>query len=246
MKIIKSRYFTIKLLPIHLENQFIPIMNAKIKIHLADDHQVLIDGMLAVLKTQPDYEVVGFSLNGENLVERVAQNDAHILIMDINMPEKDGIQVLREFNEKGFTCKVIILSSYDDPKLIKEVIKLGASGYLTKQCAGENIMDAINSVVLGQQYFSAAIKDKIFDTFTDNNHEKAHNDEQIISSITDRELEILNYICEERSGKDIGEILKISPNTVETHRKNLMKKINVKSTVGLVLFATKHNLVNYS
>lgn len=221
-------------------------MNAKIKIHLADDHQVLIDGMLAVLKTQPDYEVVGFSLNGENLVERVAQNDAHILIMDINMPEKDGIQVLREFNEKGFTCKVIILSSYDDPKLIKEVIKLGASGYLTKQCAGENIMDAINSVVLGQQYFSAAIKDKIFDTFTDNNHEKAHNDEQIISSITDRELEILNYICEERSGKDIGEILKISPNTVETHRKNLMKKINVKSTVGLVLFATKHNLVNYS
>ncbi|RXR19059.1 response regulator transcription factor [Flavobacterium amnicola] len=221
-------------------------MNTKIKIHLADDHQVLIDGMLAVLKTQPDYEVVGFSLNGENLVERVAQNDAHILIMDINMPEKDGIQVLREFNEKGFTCKVIILSSYDDPKLIKEVIKLGASGYLTKQCAGENIMDAINSVVLGQQYFSAAIKDKIFDTFTDNNHEKALNDEQIISSITDRELEILNYICEERSGKDIGQILKISPNTVETHRKNLMKKINVKSTVGLVLFATKHNLVNYS
>lgn len=221
-------------------------MNTKIKIHLADDHQVLIDGMLAVLKTQPDYEVVGFSLNGENLVERVAQNDAHILIMDINMPEKDGIQVLREFNEKGFTCKVIILSSYDDPKLIKEVIKLGASGYLTKQCAGENIMDAINSVVLGQQYFSAAIKDKIFDTFTDNNQEKVLNDEQIISSITDRELEILNYICEERSGKDIGEILKISPNTVETHRKNLMKKINVKSTVGLVLFATKHNLVNYS
>jgi DNA-binding NarL/FixJ family response regulator len=221
-------------------------MNTKIKIHLADDHQVLIDGMLAVLKTQSDYEVVGFSLNGENLVDRVAQNDAHILIMDINMPEKDGIQVLREFNEKGFTCKVIILSSYDDPKLIKEVIKLGASGYLTKQCAGENIMDAINSVVLGQQYFSAAIKDKIFDTFTDNNNEKALNDEQIISSITDRELEILNYICEERSGKDIGQILKISPNTVETHRKNLMKKINVKSTVGLVLFATKHNLVNYS
>lgn len=221
-------------------------MNTKIKIHLADDHQVLIDGMLAVLKTQPDYEVVGFSLNGENLVERVAQNDAHILIMDINMPEKDGIQVLREFNEKGFTCKVIILSSYDDPKLIKEVIKLGASGYLTKQCAGENIMDAINSVVLGQQYFSAAIKDKIFDSFTDNNQEKALNDEQIISSITDRELEILNYICEERSGKDIGEILKISPNTVETHRKNLMKKLSVKSTVGLVLFATKHNLVNYS
>lgn len=219
-------------------------METKIRIHLADDHQVLIDGMLAVLKTASNYEVVGFSLNGENVVDRVAENDAHILIMDINMPEKDGIQVLREFNEKGFTCKVIILSSYDDPKLIKEVIKLGASGYLTKQCAGENIMDAINTVVLGQQYFSAAIKDKIFDIYTDNLQEGALKIEDLIASITDRELEILYYICEEKSGKDISEILKISPNTVETHRKNLMKKLNVKSTVGLVLFATKHNLLN--
>ena len=219
-------------------------METKIRIHLADDHQVLIDGMLAVLKTESNYEVVGFSLNGDNVVDRVAENDAHILIMDINMPEKDGIQVLREFNEKGFTCKVIILSSYDDPKLIKEVIKLGASGYLTKQCAGENIMDAINTVVLGQQYFSAAIKDKIFEIYTDNLQEGSVKIEDLIASITDRELEILSYICEEKSGKDISEILKISPNTVETHRKNLMKKLNVKSTVGLVLFATKHNLLN--
>lgn len=218
-------------------------MDTKIKIHLADDHQVLIDGMLAVLRTNPNYEVVGFSLNGENLVERVARNDAHILVMDINMPEKDGIQVLREFNEKGFTCKVIILSSYDDPKLIQEVIKLGASGYLTKQCAGEHIMEAINTVVLGQQYFSDIVKDKIFELLTEVKQSNTLTTEEIIATITDRELEILNYICEEKSGKDISEILQISPNTVETHRKNLMKKLNVKSTVGLVMFATKNNLL---
>lgn len=218
-------------------------METKIRVHLADDHQVLIDGMLAVLKTNPYFEVVGFSLNGENLVERVARNDAHVLVMDINMPEKDGIQVLREFNEKGFTCKVIILSSYDDAKLIKEVIKLGASGYLTKQCAGENIVDAIITVASGEQYFSSTIKDKIFNIFTENTVNEPKNIEQVIDSITDRELEILNFICHEKSGKDISEVLNISPNTVETHRKNLMKKLNVKSTVGLVLFATKHNLI---
>ncbi|ELM3650711.1 response regulator transcription factor [Flavobacterium psychrophilum] len=139
-------------------------MENKIKIHLADDHQVLIDGLLAVLKTNSDFEVVGFSLNGEGLVNKIARNKADILIMDINMPEKDGIQVLREMNELGFTCKVIILSSYDDSKLIKEVIKLGASGYLTKQCAGESIIDAIKTVAYGNQYFSDAIKDKIFNT----------------------------------------------------------------------------------
>ena len=219
-------------------------MDTKIKIHLADDHQVLIDGLLAVLRTNPIFEVVGFSLNGDGLVERVAQNDAHILVMDINMPEKDGIQVLREFNEKGFTCKVIVLSSYDDPKLIKEVIKLGASGYLTKQSAGESILDAIMTVAQGSQYFSANIKDKIFDIFTENNNRETLRIEDVISNITTRELEILGYICEEKSGKDIGELLNISPNTVETHRKNLMKKLKVKSSVGLVLFATKHNLIN--
>lgn len=218
-------------------------MEDKIKIHLADDHQVLIDGMLAVLKTNSNFEVVGFSLNGENLVERVAKNQADILVMDINMPEKDGIQVLREFNETGFTCKVIILSSYDDAKLIKEVIKLGASGYLTKQCAGENIIDAITTVANGEQYFSSTIKDKIFNIFTENTQNQVLDVEEVISNITTRELEILNFICQEKSGKDISEILSISPNTVETHRKNLMKKLKVKSSVGLVLFATKHHLI---
>lgn len=221
-------------------------METKIKIHLADDHQVLIDGLLAVLKTNPLFEVVGFSLDGEGLVEKVAENDAHVLIMDINMPEKDGIQVLREFSEKGFTCKVIILSSYDDPKLIKEVIKLGASGYLTKQSAGESILDAIMTVYQGKQYFSSNIKDKIFDIFTENNHRETLKAEDVIANITTRELEILGYICEEKSGRDIGELLNISPNTVETHRKNLMKKLKVKSSVGLVLFATKHNLINFN
>ncbi len=220
-------------------------MENKIKIHLADDHQVLIDGILAVLKTNSDFEVVGFSLNGEGLLDRVIRNKADVLVMDINMPEKDGIQVLREMNEAGFPCKVIILSSYDDAKLIKEVIKLGASGYLTKQCAGENIVDAINTVAYGNQYFSDVIKDKIFNLYTGNSNQQNQvlNTEDLISSITGRELEILNFICHEKSGRDIGEMLNISVNTVETHRKNLMKKLNVKSSIGLVVFATKHNLI---
>ena len=218
-------------------------MENKIRIHLADDHQVLIDGILAVLKINPNFEVVGFSLNGENLVEKVAKDNSDVLVMDINMPEKDGIQVLREFNEKGFTCKVIVLSSYDDVKLIKEVIKLGASGYLTKQCAGENIIDAISTVAQGNQYFSSSVKDKIFNALTGNTQNQPYDINEVISSITSRELEILSLITNEKSGKEISEILFISTNTVETHRKNLMKKINVKSSIGLVLFATKHNLI---
>lgn len=218
-------------------------MQEVIKIHLADDHQVLIDGILAVLKTNEKFKVVGFSLNGVGLYDAVIDNQSDILVMDINMPEKDGIQVLKEFKEKGFPCKVIVLSSYDEAKLIKEVIKLGACGYLTKQCAGENIIDAILTVSQGNNYYSNSVKEIILDNMTDLIETKDLNNEQVISSITDRELEILNLISQEKSGKYISEKLHISPNTVETHRKNLMKKLNVKSSIGLVLFATKNNLI---
>lgn len=218
-------------------------MPKKIRIYLADDHQVLIDGILAVLKTNTKFEVVGYSLNGMNLVDTVHQKKADILIMDINMPQKDGIEVLKEFSDKGFSCKVIVLSSYDDFKLIKEVLKLGASGYLSKQCAGDSIIEAIESVAAGQDYFSKNIQEKIFSSLTGNTS-ASENYEITNTMLTDRELEILKLISMEYSGKEIGEELFISANTVETHRKNLIKKLNVKNTIGLVKYAIKHNLIN--
>mgnify|MGYP003515004821 FL=1 len=218
-------------------------MDSKIKIHLADDHKVLIDGMLSMLKTNSSFEVVGFSLNGENLYEEIQNNKADILVMDINMPIKDGIDVLREFSVKGFCCKVIILSSYDDVKIIKEVLKLGASGYLSKQSAGENIIEAINVVASGEEFFSQRIRDRIFQPFSNIPQQSDINEAMPLSSITDRELEILRLITLEYSGTQIGDELNISTNTVETHRKNLIKKLNVKSTIGLVKYALKHNII---
>jgi len=219
-------------------------MDTKIRIYLADDHQVLIDGMLSMLKTNPKFEVAGYSLNGENLVEDVKINKADVLVMDINMPKKDGIEVLREFATKGFSCKVIILSSYDDVKIIKEVLKLGANGYLSKQSAGENIIEAINAVANGEEYFSQSIRDRIFESFSKIPQQSYINEAMPLSSITERELEVLKLITMEYSGTQIGEELNISTNTVETHRKNLIKKLNVKTTIGLVKYALKHNLIN--
>lgn len=220
-------------------------MSEKIRIYLADDHQILIDGLVAVLKTNKKFEVVGYSLSGENLAEEVSGKNIDILLMDINMPKKDGIEVLKEFNKKGFPCSVIIFSSYDDIKLIKEVLQLGAKGYLTKQSAGENIIEAINTVYSGEEYYSKSVREKIFLSFTGNPKPESNSFNLITpDSITDRELEILKLISLEYSGKEISEALYISVNTVETHRKNLLKKLNVKGTVGLVKFALKHNLIN--
>ncbi|MDR7372160.1 response regulator transcription factor [Flavobacterium aquidurense] len=218
-------------------------MNHKIKIHLADDHQVLIDGLTTLLQTVPNFEVVGNSLDGTNVYNDILKNQADILVLDISMPQKDGIKVLQKFNENENSCKVIILSSYDDLKIIKEVMKLGAKGYLTKKCAGENIIEAIEAVHKGQEYFSNAVREKIFNTFTDNNPKLNKNIYIENPVLSPREIEIITLISLEYSGKEISEQLFISTNTVETHRKNIMKKLQTKNTIGLVKYALKNNLI---
>ncbi|MCI9846723.1 response regulator [Flavobacterium pectinovorum] len=219
-------------------------MTHKIRIHLADDHLVLIDGLINLLSTVSEFEIVGSSSNGLNIFDEVTANNAHILVLDLSMPEKDGIEVLKEFQQKGYPCKVIILSSYDDLKIIREVMNLGASGYLTKKCAGENIIEAIEVVNEGQEYFCNSVREKIFNTFTENNPKL--NKKNIVpenSILTCRELEIVTLISLEYSGKEISEQLFISTNTVETHRKNIMKKLQTKNTIGLVKYAIKNNLI---
>ncbi len=228
---------------INLHFQIQIIMIPKIRIHLADDHQVLIDGLSNLLQTVSNFEVAGTSLDGTTVYDDVVEDNANVLILDISMPKKDGIETLKEFNEKQLPCKVIILSSYDDLKIIKEVMKLGAKGYLTKNCAGENIIEAVEAVYQGQEYFSDAVREKIFNSFMDSpklNH-NAITENPILSP---REIEIIILIALEYSGKEISEKLFISSHTVETHRKNIMKKLNIKSTIGLVKYALKNNLIN--
>jgi DNA-binding NarL/FixJ family response regulator len=220
-------------------------MTNKIRIHLADDHQILIDGISTLLHTIPNFEIVGSSLSGVTLFDDVTTNKSDILILDINMPEKDGIEVVKEFSEKGFPCKVIILSSYDDLKLIKEVMKLGASGYLTKKCAGENIAEAIEAVSRGEEYFCKQVRQKIFNTATKDNPKLNRYEPNLNSILTGRELEIIILIALEYSGKEISEQLYITTNTVETHRKNIMKKLDAKNTIGIVKYALKNNLIKH-
>jgi DNA-binding NarL/FixJ family response regulator len=218
-------------------------MTEKIRIHLADDHQVLIDGMRTLLNTVDDFEFVGFSLNGSTLFEEIITNKTDVLVLDISMPQKDGIEVLKEFKEKGFPCKVIILSSYDELKLIKEVMKLGASGYLTKQCAAEHIIEAIHFVNKGEEYFCNIVREKIFNTATRDNIKVNKYNPTVSELLTEREIEVITLIALEYSGKEISEFLFISNNTVETHRKNIMKKLKAKNTISLVKYAIKNKLI---
>lgn len=212
----------------------------KIRVHIADDHRVLIDGIIAVLKTENEIEVVGSSLNGKEVLDWYKSNTSDVLILDINMPEVDGVKVLQEFEKRDFQPLIIVLSSYDDVKMVKEVVKIGAKGFLAKKCAGEQIAQAIKTVYSGENYFSKSIQSKIISSFS---NQKGNQKEIFLKPLTEREKEVLVLITKEFNTREIAESLFISVNTVETHRKNLIKKLQVKNVVGLALYAQKNNLV---
>ena len=219
-------------------------MEDKIIVHIADDHQILIDGVKAVLNLEPNIEVPGFSLNGIEVIDWFKENDADVLILDINMPEMDGIEVLKQLRKNSVNCEVIVLSSYDDIKLVKEVLQMGAKGFVPKKSAGEHIVNAVKKVATGQQYFTDDIKEKMMQTLLNGqSKDDGSQDGVLISSLTKREVQVLKLVAQQYSTREIANELHISESTVETHRKNLMKKVKVKNSVGLAIFALKNEVI---
>ncbi len=219
-------------------------LDDKITVHIADDHQILIDGVMAVLGLERNIEVVGYSLNGEQVLDWFQEHSADVLVLDINMPILDGLEVLKKFQELEDVPKIIILSSYDDIKLIKEVLGMGALGFVPKKSAGEHIVKAIRNVFNGEQYFSDEVKEKMMKTLMGKPmHDSGSTEGMLINSLTRREYQILKLIAQQYTTREIGDTLGISESTVETHRKNLIKKVNVKNSVGLAIFAMKNEIV---
>ena len=204
----------------------------------------MIDGVKAVLKIEPNIEVIGFSLNGMEVVSWFQENEADVLILDINMPELDGIEVLKRLKDFKKRPEIIVLSSYDDVKLVKEVLQMGAKGFVPKKSAGEHIVNAVNKVSEGNQYFTDDVKEKMMQTLLNGQvKNEGSQDGVLISSLTKREVQVLKLVAQQYSTREIGEELHISESTVETHRKNLMKKVKVKNSVGLAIFALKNEVI---
>ena len=219
-------------------------MKEKIQVHIADDHKILIEGIVAVINTEDDIEIEGYSLNGKEVIDWAEDHSADILILDINMPIYDGIEVLKFFKIKKWNQKVIILSSYDDVKLVQEMINLGANGFLSKDSAGQHIVEAIRTVHEGEQYFSDTIKNNLLKLYTGKNVRPGQRPQSTIAnSLTDRETEVLKLISQEYSSPEIAQILNISQSTVDTYRKSLLKKTNVKNAVGLAMYAVKNKII---
>ena len=218
-------------------------MNDQINIILVDDHKILLDGLEALLSINDTFSVIGKYTSGIDLINTMGYSEADVIIMDINMADADGLEVLRRINQLGYQGKCILLSSYDDLKLVNEAITLGACGYVTKASATEFLEEAIEYVLIGDQYFSPDVKDKILSSFGNKKVEETTNEPGLLRLLTDRELEVLVLIAQQMTSDEIAKKLYIAKSTVDTHRKNLITKLNVKNSVGLGLFAKKFELV---
>tara|TARA_B110000046_G_scaffold167334_1_gene184914 strand:+ start:10626 stop:11291 length:666 start_codon:yes stop_codon:yes gene_type:complete len=221
-------------------------MKKKIYVHIADDHKILIEGIIAVINTDKDIEISGYSLTGKEVVDWYGEkrNKADVLILDITMPLLDGFEVLQHFNKNGIKQNVIILSSYDDIKIVQEMLSLGCKGYITKNNAGEHIIDAIKAVAIGEQYFSSDIQNILLKSFAGQQVPIGDSPSKFMTdTLTERELDVLRLITKQFNSPEIADILSLGISTIETHRKNLLRKLKAKNSVGLAMYAVKNNIV---
>jgi DNA-binding NarL/FixJ family response regulator len=212
----------------------------KIKLVVADDHHILLDGLKALLQKQKDIEIAGLYDNGNSLFDELAKTLPDVALVDINMPGMSGDVLTRKIKEFFPSVYVIILSMFDDPTHIMEMIEAGVSGYLLKNVNDKELLDAIRTVAEGKMYFSSEVSEKIT-TMVINQQRKLSQPEE--PKLTDRELEILKLIAKEYSNAQIAETLFISERTVETHRKNMLRKTNNKTIVGLMKYAMERQLI---
>jgi len=212
-------------------------MSDKIKIIILDDHQMLIDGLKALLKTDKKIEVVGETTSASAAMEMAKKNSPDIILTDINMPEMSGIEFTQLLKKELPQVKVIALSMFGEKSTISDMLQAGASGYILKNTGKEELINAIEKVAAGGMFFSDEVSAEMMKAMST----QVQQQEKI--NFTEREKEIIKLITQEYSNAAIGEKLFISERTVETHRKNIFRKANTKTVVGLVKFAIEHQLI---
>ena len=211
-----------------------------ITVFLVDDHTIVRDGLRLLLETEPDIEVIGHAANGTDALSEVAQGCPDVLIMDIAMPELNGIEATRRIREICPFAQVIILSMYSTSEHIFQALQAGALGYVLKESAGAELVDAVRAVHDGQRHLSRQVSDKIIhDYIYEHAALEAHSP---IARLSPREREILQFVAEGKSSTAIGEALTLSSKTVDTYRSRLMKKLGVTDVPSLVRFAIQHGL----
>jgi DNA-binding NarL/FixJ family response regulator len=214
----------------------------KISVLLADDHTIVRQGLRSLLALEPDIEVVAEAEDGRQAVRLAKQLEPGVVVMDIAMPQLNGLEATRQIIKEKISAKVLILSSYSDDELIQQLTEAGATGYLIKQTAANDLISAIREVHKGNAFYSPTISKRLFDYYRQSTLEgkpvKMHSEQ-----FTSLEREVLQLVAEGRVNKQIAAELCISAKTVEKHRQQVMDKLDIHDVAGLTRYAIAHGII---
>ncbi|MEI6211459.1 MAG: response regulator transcription factor [bacterium] len=213
-----------------------------VRLVLADDHEILREGLKALLASEPDMTVVGEASSGTAILELARKTGAHIVVMDVAMPDLNGIEATRKILKAGAGIKVVALSGHSNEEFVREMLKAGASAYVLKSRAYEELVRAIREVMKGKKYLSPEIARGVVDAFVEMSSSRSANPAFVV--LTDREREALQLITEGKSTKEVADALGVSVKTIETHRHNIMEKLNLHSVAELTKYAIREGLTS--
>jgi len=211
-----------------------------IKILIADDHQLFREGLMTLLSGALNIEIVAQAENGKQTIEKAKTLSPDIILMDIGMPIINGIEATGILQTEAPKTKVIALTMHSEKHFIKGMLEAGACGYLFKNCAYDELIDAINTVYAGKKYLSDDITEFIIHDYIEKPKNKQEDDPQLSA----REMEILKLIADGKTSREISELLFVSIKTIGTHKQNILNKLNMNSTADLVKYAIKKGLIS--
>ncbi|HOA25633.1 MAG: response regulator transcription factor [Aggregatilineales bacterium] len=214
----------------------------KIRVVLADDHAVLRAGLRALLNAEPDLEVIGEAANGHEAIDQVARLAPDVIIMDLTMPDMNGLDAIAEITSQHLDTKVLVLTMHADEQYIVQVIQSGAAGYVLKSAADTDLIHAIRQVAQGKTYLYPDAAHILVEYYRRQDVNR-HKEEDSLSLLSEREREVLTYTARGFSSREIGEMLFISDKTVETYRRRLMEKLDLHHRSDIVQYALQKGLL---
>ena len=213
-----------------------------IRLVIADDHNMFVDGIESILRNEPDIKVVGKCFDGGSVFAELLKQPFDVILLDINLPGMNGIDICKKLTKDHPEIKVLALSMYNDESFVTEILKNGALGYILKNTGKAELVKAIQTVYKGQSYFSEEVTKTIMKSLV-SPKATARKSSILTPKISRREKEVLDLIIKKHTTQEIATHLFISLKTVESHRRSLLTKLNVRNTAGLVRVAVENNLV---
>ena len=218
-------------------------MSGKIRVLLADDHALVRQGIKIHLNLQENIEVVGEAANGRQAVEKVKELIPDMVVIDIAMPNLNGIEAIRQIKKIDSKIMILVLTAHDNGDYVHQVLQAGASGYLLKESTTTDLISAINTVEKGDVFLSPSISKAVVKGYIKHADAESGGYESL-NVLTSREREVLQLISEGRTNKEIAHLLKLSTQTVDAHRSHIMKKLQIHDVTGLVKYSIKKGLIN--